>query len=109
VEERGFSVGQRRVVVVGAARSGIAAAMLLAKRGAMVTLSEMRDAIDDADALRSAGVALELGGHRPETFAAADLVVLSGNFLTVSDDQLGQLESVMTIVGGNVVYEAPGR
>jgi len=39
----------------------------------------------------------------------ADLVVLSGNFLTVSDDQLGQLESVMTIVGGNVVYEAPGR
>jgi len=77
MEESGFSVRQRRVVVVGAARSGIAAAMLLAKRGAMVTLSEMRDAIDDADALRSAGVALELGGHRPETFAAAELVVLS--------------------------------
>jgi len=35
----------------------------------------------------------------------ADLVVLSGNFMTVPDDQLGQLEPVMTIVGGNVVYE----
>jgi predicted amidohydrolase YtcJ len=35
----------------------------------------------------------------------ADLVVLSGNFLTVPDDQLSQLEPVMTVVGGNVVYE----
>ena len=43
----------------------------------MVTLSEMREAIDDAASLQSAGVALELGGHRPETFAAADLVVVS--------------------------------
>jgi predicted amidohydrolase YtcJ len=39
----------------------------------------------------------------------ADLVVLSGNFLNVPDDQLGQLEPVMTIVGGNVAYEATGR
>jgi len=43
----------------------------------MVTLSEMRDTVDEAPMLRSAGVALELGGHRPDTFAAADLVVLS--------------------------------
>jgi hypothetical protein len=35
----------------------------------------------------------------------ADLVVLSGNFLTVPDDQIGQLEPVMTIVGGKVAYE----
>jgi UDP-N-acetylmuramoylalanine--D-glutamate ligase len=77
VGDGGFSVRQRRVVVVGAARSGVAAAALLARRGAMVTLSEMREAIDDAASLQSAGVALELGGHRPETFAAADLVVMS--------------------------------
>jgi len=77
VDDSGFSVVACRAVVVGAARSGIAAAGLLAKRGAAVTLTEMRDAIDGAPALRAAGVALELGGHRPETVAAADLVVLS--------------------------------
>jgi UDP-N-acetylmuramoylalanine--D-glutamate ligase len=72
-----FSVRRRRVVVVGAARSGVAAAGLLARRGAMVTLTETRDAIDEAAALGAAGVALELGGHRRETLASADLVVLS--------------------------------
>jgi len=77
VGDEGFSVRQRRVVVVGAARSGVAAAMLLAKRGAMVTLSEARDVVAEPEVLRSAGVALELGGHTAETLAAADLVVLS--------------------------------
>jgi UDP-N-acetylmuramoylalanine--D-glutamate ligase len=73
----GFDVRGQRVTVAGAARSGVAAAELLAQRGAHVTLSEVRDDIPGADTLRSAGVALELGGHRDETFAGADLVVLS--------------------------------
>ena len=37
-----FDVTNKRVVVVGAARSGLAAAELLARRGARVTLSESR-------------------------------------------------------------------
>jgi UDP-N-acetylmuramoylalanine--D-glutamate ligase len=72
-----FSVAGRRVVVVGAARSGIAAAELLVRRGARVTLSEARDTFEAADRLRAAGVTLELGGHEPATLADADLVVLS--------------------------------
>ena len=72
-----FSVDRRRVVVVGAARSGIAAAELLARRGARVTLTEMRGTFDGADRLRAAGVELELGGHTRDTFAAADLLVVS--------------------------------
>ena len=57
------------MTVVGAARSGMAAAELLARRGARVTLSDTRaDAAGRASALRALGVALELGGHRPETF-----------------------------------------
>ncbi|MBI4265517.1 MAG: UDP-N-acetylmuramoyl-L-alanine--D-glutamate ligase [Acidobacteria bacterium] len=72
-----FSVRGRRVVVVGAARSGIAAAELLAARGAAVTLSEMRGSVEAGDRLQGLGVTLELGGHRAETFAAADLVVTS--------------------------------
>ncbi len=73
----GFDVAGRRVVVVGAARSGVAAAHLLARKGARVTLSESRPMIDDAAALQAAGVTLEVGGHQPATFDAADLVVVS--------------------------------
>jgi UDP-N-acetylmuramoylalanine--D-glutamate ligase len=72
-----FSVAGRRVTVAGAARSGVAAAELLARRGARVTLSEMRAEAPEAEALVGLGVRLELGGHRSDTFADADLVVLS--------------------------------
>jgi UDP-N-acetylmuramoylalanine--D-glutamate ligase len=72
-----FSVHERRVVVVGAARSGIAAAEQLARRGAIVTLTETRDGFEGAERLRTAGVHLELGGHQRDTLAAADLVVVS--------------------------------
>lgn len=72
-----FSVRGMRVTVAGAARSGIAAAELLARRGAAVTLSDVRDAIEDEERLRAAGIALELGGHQEATFTGADLVVMS--------------------------------
>ena len=72
-----FSVAGMQVVVVGAARSGVAAAELLARRGARVTLSEIRETVQDSARLKVAGVALELGGHRPETLASAELIVLS--------------------------------
>ena len=72
-----FSVKDKRVTVAGAARSGLAAAELLARRGAHVTLSEARAELPDEEQLRSLGVTLELGGHLRETFTGADLVVLS--------------------------------
>jgi len=65
------------VTVAGAARSGVAAARLLAGKGARVTVSEARGEVPDAAPLRSLGVTLELGGHAMETFTSADLVVLS--------------------------------
>jgi len=72
-----FSVAGQKVTVVGAARSGIAAAQLLVDRGAQVTLSDLRPDVPEAAALRSRGVTLELGGHDAATFAGSDLVVLS--------------------------------
>ncbi len=77
--QEAFSVRGRRVTVVGAARSGIAAAELLARRGASVTLSDARPEIDgaEADRLASRGVRLELGGHVASTFTGADLIVMS--------------------------------
>ena len=72
-----FDVRNKRVTVAGAARSGIAAAELLTRRGAHVTLSDVRTDFEGADALRGLGVDLELGGHQTKTFDAADLIVLS--------------------------------
>ncbi len=66
-----------RAVVVGAARSGIAAAELLLVKGARVTLTEGRATFDDAERLAQAGVTLELGGHRAQTLAEADVIVVS--------------------------------
>ena len=65
------------MVVVGAARSGIAAAELLQRRGARVVLTERRDDFEQAAALRNAGIDVETGGHMQATFDAADLVVTS--------------------------------
>jgi len=65
------------VVVVGAARSGIAAAELLATRGARVMLTELRPTFADQDRLRAAGIDVEVGGHRQETLDTADLIVVS--------------------------------
>ena len=72
-----FSVRGKRVTVVGAARSGVAAAELLVRRGASVVLTDGKEHIAEEDALRAAGVLLELGGHRAGTFTRSDLIVLS--------------------------------
>jgi UDP-N-acetylmuramoylalanine--D-glutamate ligase len=72
-----FSVSGQKVLVVGAARSGVAAAHLLARRGAKVTLTDRKAQIPEAAALGAAGVTLELGGHVMATFESANLVVLS--------------------------------
>ena len=82
--DRPFSVRGKRVTVVGAARSGVAAAELLVRRGATVTLTDVREQLDEEERLRAAGVDLELGGHHPSTFTGADLIVLSPAFRSAS-------------------------
>jgi UDP-N-acetylmuramoylalanine--D-glutamate ligase len=72
-----YSVAGQRVVVVGAARSGVAAAELLVRRGATVTITDTKAAIDQAPTLRAQGIAVELGGHEVATFTGADLIVAS--------------------------------
>ena len=76
------------VTVVGAARTGVAAARLLAGKGARVTLTDVRSVSDlgwDAGGLSAlAGIHLELGGHHRETFLESRLLVVSPG---VPDDQ----------------------
>jgi UDP-N-acetylmuramoylalanine--D-glutamate ligase len=72
-----FSVVDRRVVVVGGARSGVAAAQLLLRRGARVTVTDVRRSFPCSDALAAEGATLQLGHHDADTLAAADLIVVS--------------------------------
>ena len=72
-----FAVRGKRVVVVGGAASGVAAARLLVERGAAVTLTDLRPALDAAADLASLGVTLALGSHPERLLRESDLVVLS--------------------------------
>ena len=69
----------KRVLVVGLARTGVATSLFCAKRGAAVTATDTRaeSEISAASELRSAGVMLELGGHQESTFLQQDLIIPS--------------------------------
>lgn len=70
----------RKVLVVGLARSGVAAARLCRNRGARVTVTDRRAATELHEAvmeLGPAGVQFALGGHDERDFTGADLVVVS--------------------------------
>ncbi len=75
-----IELADKKVLVVGLARTGIATALFCAQRGARVTASDARherEVTQAAAKLSAVGVTLELGGHRAETFAAQDLIVPS--------------------------------
>jgi len=70
----------KRVLVVGLARTGVATALFCAARGAHVTATESRTEAQIGEPvakLRAAGVKLELGGHQDKTFIEQDLIVPS--------------------------------
>lgn len=70
----------RRVLVVGLARSGVAAAKLAAREGAKVTVTDRRTAADLAKQVAELiphGVRFELGGHDEASFTTAELIVCS--------------------------------
>jgi UDP-N-acetylmuramoylalanine--D-glutamate ligase len=75
----GLELAGLAVLVVGAARTGVAAANFLLRRGARVTITDAGNAAGLQSHLDRLGgeAALELGGHRRETFLAADLIVPS--------------------------------
>jgi UDP-N-acetylmuramoylalanine--D-glutamate ligase len=70
----------KRVTVVGMARSGIAAARALHALGAHVTITDKKPLDQLAAQVRALGtdeIAVEAGGHPDRLFIEADLVVLS--------------------------------
>ena len=76
----GIDLAGKRVLVVGLARTGVVTALFSAGYGATVTATDERpetELQETAAKLRSAGVTLELGGHRAESFLEQDLIVVS--------------------------------
>ena len=70
----------KRVLVVGLGRSGLAAALFLRRHGAQVTVSDVRSAQaleKEIPMLLEEGIAVEAGGHGLLTFRRQDLLVLS--------------------------------
>jgi len=70
----------KKVLVVGIARSGVAAARLLLSRGALVIANDAKresEIGEAAEQLRKLGAMLSLGGHPESLFVNADLIVLS--------------------------------
>jgi len=70
----------KRVLVVGLGKSGIAAALFLRDRGARVTVSDARSARElerEIPALLEAGVMVETDGHGLLTFRGQDLIAVS--------------------------------
>jgi UDP-N-acetylmuramoylalanine--D-glutamate ligase len=70
----------KRVLVVGLAKTGIAVARFLKERGAHITVTDLkkRDELDAyaGDAL-AMGISLKLGTHEIELFTSFDLIVVS--------------------------------
>ncbi len=70
----------KKVLVVGLGKSGLAAALFLQRRGAQVTVSDLRSAqalSKEIPFLMEAGISVEAGGHGLLTFRRQDLIVVS--------------------------------
>ncbi|MGA7339770.1 MAG: UDP-N-acetylmuramoyl-L-alanine--D-glutamate ligase [Terracidiphilus sp.] len=70
----------KKVLVVGLGKSGLAAALFLRRKGAQVTVSDVRSAeslAKEIPALLEEGIMVEAGGHGLLTFRRQDLIVVS--------------------------------
>ncbi len=75
-----MDLSNKRVLVVGLGKSGVASALFLKARGARVTVSDSKSGEqfgDEIPALLDHGIAVETGGHGERTFQGQDLIVVS--------------------------------
>jgi UDP-N-acetylmuramoylalanine--D-glutamate ligase len=85
----------KKVLVVGLGKSGLAAALFLRRRGAHVTVSDVRSneaLAKDIPALLEEGIMVETGGHGLLTFRRQDLIVVSPG-VPLNTPELAQVKS----------------
>jgi UDP-N-acetylmuramoylalanine--D-glutamate ligase len=92
----------KRVLVVGLGRSGVASALFLRELGAQVTVSDTKtetELASEIPALLERGIIVETGGHGERTFREADLIVVSPG-VPVNVPQLKQArERGISVIG----------
>jgi UDP-N-acetylmuramoylalanine--D-glutamate ligase len=72
-----LNLSGKKILVVGLGKSGAAAARLCLAHGARVIATDQAADTELAAQVAKAGAEMHLGGHRPEDFAWAEMIVLS--------------------------------
>jgi len=94
----------KRVLVVGLGKSGVASALFLESRGAIVTVSDAKPAdqlAKEIPVLLDHGIAVETGGHGDRTFRGQDLIVVSPG-IPADVDPLAQARALGEQVIGEI-------
>jgi UDP-N-acetylmuramoylalanine--D-glutamate ligase len=76
----GMELKDKRVLVVGLGKSGVASALFLKAHGARVTVSDTKSGDElrnEIPSLLDHGITVETGGHGERTFRGQDLIVVS--------------------------------
>src|SRR6202521_5960434 len=75
-----MELNNKRVLVVGLGKSGVASALFLKAHGAKVTVSDTKSGDElrnEIPTLLDHGITVETGGHWDRTFREQDLIVVS--------------------------------
>lgn len=102
-----------KVTVIGAARSGIAAAQLFKSQGASVFVSEQNSStqiVTALELLQSNGIAIEYGGHTDRVFDCAFMIISPGvpsNSQVVLEAQRRRIKVVSEIEAASWFCPAP--
>jgi len=97
-----MNLKDRRVLVVGLGKSGLAAAHFLRRKGAHVTVSDKRSAEALAVQLPTwadDGIVLQSGGHDGATFVKQDLIVVSPGVPMDTPELMHAVEAGVPVIG----------
>ena len=98
----------KRVLVVGLGKSGVASALFMKSRGARVTVSDSKPEAElrhEILLLLEHGITIETGGHGDRTFRGQDLIVVSPG-VPADAPQLAQARNLGETVIGEVELAA---
>ncbi len=111
-----MDLNNKRVLVVGLGKSGVASALFLKSRGALVTVSDTKpeaELRDEILLLLEHGITVETGGHGDRTFRGQDLIVVSPGVpfdaaqlvqaRSMGEPVIGEVELAAQFLAGQIV------